>query len=252
MIGLRYVSWADNTGYATAGKAYVRALAARDVPITWTPMLPGRALYEVCSQTEWPDPILGAVCNKPIPYDTMLIHAVPEYFPEFVAEARADGKRIFGYTVWELEKLPAHWPAILNTLDGVVVPTQWNARIFRSSGVVVPIHVVPHLSQFDRQQEQPSDAERTAPPSRLRGLARDTFLIYSIGQWSHRKAPYLALKAYRRAFTREDPVVLVLKTSRIDVTQWRRTWRSGFRRRHPDPALIVDKRAKAAADNFHR
>lgn len=244
MIGLKYVSWGDNTGYATAAKAYIRALAERNVPVTWTPMLPGRELYEPLAVTEWPDQVLGAVCNKPISYDTVLVHTVPEYFPQFVASARADGKRILGYTVWELDELPTHWPAILNTLDGVIVPTKWNATVFRNSGVRVPVHIVPHLSQFEGR-EQASAAERDAMLSRLQGdLRDDTFLVYSIGQWSHRKAPYLALEAYWRAFTRGDPVALVIKTSKNDVTQWRRHWRNGFRRRHPDPAWAVAERIR--------
>jgi hypothetical protein len=42
MRGLKYVSWGDTTGYAVAAKAYVRALMAQGVSLSWTPMLTGR------------------------------------------------------------------------------------------------------------------------------------------------------------------------------------------------------------------
>jgi len=236
MRGLKYVSWADNTGYGIAAKAYVEALANAGVEITWTPMLPDMAGYTERPQIRWPDDPLRRVCNSRIEYDTVLLHTVPEYFPALVGRERGAARRIFGYTVWELETLPAHWPPILNLLDAVIVPCRWNEDVFRRSGVTVPIHVVPHLSQSNGGKVA-AHADRTALLTRLRTSAPPdrTFIFYTIGHWSHRKAPYLALEAYCRAFDARDPVLLVVKTNERDFTRWRRGWRDGFRRRHPSP-----------------
>lgn len=244
MKALKYISWGDTTGYAVAAMSYVRALKAAGVDLTWTPMLTGQALYETYTSTHWPDPEMAAVCNRPIDYDTVLIHTVPEYYPAWLEQERRPGRRILGYTVWELEQLPDHWPAILNRLDGVIVPCEWNLRVFRNSGVKVPIHVVPHLSQFEHLPP-PGPTDHAALQRRL-GSALDTtpFVFYTVGFWSHRKAPYLALEAYWRAFDADEPVLLVIKTCAKDITRWHRHWRNAFRLRHPSPQQTIEKMAR--------
>jgi glycosyltransferase involved in cell wall biosynthesis len=244
MHGLKYISWGDTTGYAVAAKSYVKALMAAGVELTWAPMLTGAGPYEAYGATDWPCAQLGSVCNRSIPYDTVLIHTVPEYYSQWLAQERIPGRRILGYTVWELERLPDHWPAILNQLDGVIVPCRWNVDAFRRSGVTVPIHVVPHLSQFERMPSASAE-DVAALHSRLGStLQSRPFIFYTVGFWSHRKAPYLALEAYWRAFTAADPVLLVIKTCTKDITRWSRSWRHGFRRRHPSPIQTVAAMAR--------
>jgi len=131
----------------------------------------------------------------------------------------------------------------LNQLDGVIVPCQWNLSVFRDSGVHVPIHVVPHLSQFESMPE-PSPADRDRLLGHLgdyRQSIDNRFIFYTIGFWSHRKAPYLAIEAYWKAFAHDDPVLMVVKTSNKDITCWHRSWRNGFRLRHPSPALSIER-----------
>lgn len=245
MKGLKYISWGDTTGYAVAAKAYVRALVDVGVELTWSPMMLGADLYEPCDVPTWPCPQLSAVCNRSIDYDTVLIHTVPEYYDQWIKREQRPGRRILGYTVWELESLPSHWPDILNRLDGVIVPCQWNVEVFRRSGVRVPIHVVPHLSQFEGISE-PSVEDQTRMSRRLGRLAREDsrFVFYNIGFWSHRKAPYLAIEAYWQAFNASDPVLMVVKTSAKDITRWYRHWRNGFRLRHPSPEKSIADMAK--------
>lgn len=242
MKGLKYISWGDTTGYAIAAKSYVRALIDAGVNLSWVPMLPGEGLYEAKTVTTWPCSKLASVCNRPLAYDTVLIHTVPEYYPQWVGREKGKGHRVFGYTVWELDQLPGHWLEILNRLDGVLVPCRWNLEVFRRSGVTVPIHVVPHLSQFEDLSDT-TDADRLALEARIgRELGQsDRFIFYTIGFWSHRKAPYLALEAYWQAFDANDPVLMIVKTSDKDITRWHRTWRNCFRRRNPSPRLNMEE-----------
>lgn len=249
MRGLKYISWADTTGYAVAAKAYVRGLIDAGIELTWAPMLPGADRYQLHPVTDWPCAKLGRVCNTPIDYDTVLIHTVPEYFPALIEQERKGGRRIFGYTVWELENLPTHWPAILNQLDAVLVPCQWNVEVFRRSGVTVPIHVVPHLSQFEDIGEAGAAAHASLQARLPRTDGdRQRLVFYTVGYWSNRKAPYLALEAYWKAFDANDPVLMIVKTSRNDITRWQRHWRNGFRLRHPSPASSVARLARRFAN----
>jgi hypothetical protein len=116
LSGLKYISWADSTGYAVAGKSYVKALVDAGVNLTWVPMLPGKGGYEPQTVRAWSCAKLSSVCNRPLDYDTVLIHTVPEYYSYWIDSEKRKGCRVFGYTVWELERLPNHWPEILNRL----------------------------------------------------------------------------------------------------------------------------------------
>lgn len=237
---IKYVSWADNTGYAIAAKSYLAAFQRAGIPISWTPMLPGDDGYAPTSDWRPDDPQLARLVDRGGDYATLVIHSVPEYYAPAVAEARSRGRRVLGYTVWELERLPDHWPAILNQLDGVIVPCSWNVEVFRRSGVTVPLHVVPHLSQFGDALDRVSEV-RSHDWLPTAATAPGRFVFYTIGHWSNRKAPNLVVKAFLQAFSAGDPVSLIVKTSRNDVTRLYRHWRNGFRRRHPSPLVEFGK-----------
>ena len=44
MLGIKYISPLDNTGYGLAAKAYLKGLIRSGVPVTWTPLVQGRSL----------------------------------------------------------------------------------------------------------------------------------------------------------------------------------------------------------------
>ncbi len=234
MRGLKYISWADKTGYAVAARSYMYGLLQAGINLSWTPMLYGRRAYVPRYQSHWPWPELKSICHKAIDYDTVLIHTVPEYYPYWLNKLRQPGVRILGYTVWEGEELPAHWPDILNQLDGVIVPCDWNLGVFKGSGVKVPVYVVPHISQF-KPGLQANHGALHARMAKAGVSAAGRQVFYNIAFWSNRKAPFLAIEAYLRAFTALDNTLLVIKTSRYDVTRWYRSWRYLYRRRHPSP-----------------
>ena len=241
MQGIKYVSPGDSTGYGTAARRLLQALAARAIPVTWTPMVlgPGWGLgYEPLAGGSVGDPVLDRLVQRPIPYDTVVLHTVPEYYPRWIE--REPGKRVVGATVWETDRLPAHWPALLNRLDGLIVPCGWNRDVFQASGVTTPIQVVPHL----RDPALLPDSRPEALPVRIPARV---FVFYTIGTWTHRKGVDDTIRAYLRAFTARDPVVLVVKTSRHDLSRVRfrrllgRTSRLVRRllREHPTPARVV-------------
>lgn len=67
----------------------------------------------------------------------------PHYikYPEFTKSK----KNIF-FTMHETETFEgwkSDWPELLNKCDAVIVPTEWNKKVFQNHGVKVPIYVVP-------------------------------------------------------------------------------------------------------------
>lgn len=225
MRGIKYVSEEPTTGYGRAAREYMRHLAARGVPLTWTPMVPGRswgAWFEPFAGQHYPDPVFGPLVNRPIDYDVVITHVQPEHIPRW--QRQEPGKTILAMTVWELDRLQPHWPGILNGTRGVIVPCTWNHEVFRAEGVQVPMAVIPHLAPA---------AVPTGLPS-LPGITPDDFLFYSIATWRERNAPHLTLEAFLRAFRAEDPVALILKTSRTNERRHYRGFWNYRVRRHFD------------------
>ena len=84
MQGVKYVSLREPSGYGVAARRYLLALTGAGVPVTWTPMVLGsgwRLGYEPYLARTISDPQLASICNVTIDYNTLLVHAVPEYFP---------------------------------------------------------------------------------------------------------------------------------------------------------------------------
>lgn len=219
--GVKYYSWVAGTGYGDAAKVYMLGLTRRGIPVTWTPLVRGAGW---ASQGLWfepytgpgsPDPDLAALCNRPIPYDMVIAHIVPEFYPVLV-EAEP-GKKVVGITVWETDKLPDHWLGLLEAVHHLVVPCDWNRQIFRECGIATPAHVVPYiLPEIPTKDRSPVDP---LTPD----LREDDYVFYSIGTWSPRKGFSDTVQAYLQAFSSSDPVSLVLKTTARDFCRVQKT-----------------------------
>lgn len=221
-VSLRYIGLGDVSGYAVAAAALVRALRAAGVRIAWEPLLPGGGLglgYAPARAKEAGPEDLRALRNEAAACDVAILHLVPEYYPHFIARERGRGTRaVVGHTVWETDRLPAHWPALINLLDAVIVPTEWNRQVFRDSGVVIPILVVPHLPRPARAvtAEDRAHLRQRLPPLAGRRV------FYTISTWLERKSIGPLVAAFAEAFDEKDKVALVIKTTPHDLERVRR------------------------------
>jgi GT2 family glycosyltransferase len=123
------------------------------------------------------------------------------------AFSRVRGKPGVGWTMLEVTGLPRDWVAGCNTMDEVWVPASFNVETFKSSGVKVPIHVMPLGVDVDYFHP----GIRSFRPS-----SRFTFL--SIFEWGERKAPELLLNAFANEFKPSDDALLLLSVFNIDPT----------------------------------
>jgi len=106
-------------------------------------------------------------------------------------------------TMHELDHLPREkrdWPAILNRLDLVITPTEWNREVWEREGVGTPIEVIP--LGIDTEHYFPVTGRRC------------TFLCVheNLGGETSREDWRDTLHAYCAAFTAADDVRLVIKT----------------------------------------
>lgn len=189
----------DNSGYARACRGNILALHQVGVPITLNPISFEHTLPELGEDGK----VLKSLVNKNIGYNINLIHTTPEFWSD-----KKDSTAVnIGYTIWETTKLHPHWPGYINSnVTKVLVGCEWNKKVFKESGVTIPVGVVPHginMKEFDNIK-----------PYQISGVKDTDFVFYGIFQWTERKNPMALLKAYYHAFEGRDDVVLVLKTYR--------------------------------------
>jgi glycosyltransferase involved in cell wall biosynthesis len=108
-------------------------------------------------------------------------------------------------TMHELDHLPEakrDWPEILNRLNLVITPTEWNREVWRREGVTTPIEVVP--LGVDPELYYPATGRCC------------TFLCVheNLGGEHSREDWQQTLHAYLRTFTVADDVRLAIKTWR--------------------------------------
>jgi glycosyltransferase involved in cell wall biosynthesis len=226
MRTLQYVSYLDDTGYGVAGKTLLRALLEAGYAVDWRPLARRHGPYSPveAATIQSGHPELDACYRQPVHTDVVLLHTVPPLWDHPIREARRAGQLVVGYTVWETDRLPASWVQLINQVDAVLVPSHWNKAVFESSGVHIPIGVLPHCSQFKGVPVQPPEPLPVQIPP-------DAYMFLTVGEWNARKIPFHIIEAFCEAFPGRADVCLVVKTSALDYTQYTRSWRNGFRRR---------------------
>lgn len=218
MVGIRFVSEAGATGYGIAARGYLSGLRQAGVPLTWTPMVVGNSWdqwLEPRTAREYDDPEFADLCNRPVEYDTVIVHLLPRYYRRW--RQLEPTHKMIGFAVWETPKIPLSWHDDLRAMDGLLTVSQWNRKAFEASVSNRPVGVVPHV---------PPPESATQPLS-IPGVTDCDYLFYSIGNWTERKGMDLTLESYLQAFTADDPVVLLLKTRRWDESRIR--WGGIFR-----------------------
>ncbi len=212
-----YAALGGVSGYGVAARRLVAGLRASGEAVTDLPFGLGSG---------WG---LGFEPAAPIaPADTVVAHLMPEYYPRL--RAAAPGARFIAHTVWETDRLPAHWPELLEQADRIVVPCRWNVEVF-GAAVSTPVDLVPHVA---------IDVVRTTSDT-WAGIGPETFVCYSIASWTGRKSPWFTVAAFIEAFQRRDDVVLVLVTSKWDETSGRSTVAAmaSLLAGNPDPPRVV-------------
>lgn len=120
--------------------------------------------------------------------------------------ARNDGAIKIGYSMLEVDGVPAEWVRQANLMDEIWVPTRFNYDTFKNSGVCVPIQIVPLGVNPDLFN----------PDIRRRRNNNGRFIFLSIFEWGERKNPEMLVRAFMRAFPRNRNVVLIVKVNNRD------------------------------------
>jgi glycosyltransferase involved in cell wall biosynthesis len=186
-------SFAAPTGYSSSARAFVLGLDAHGVQV--------RPLYLYGTDRDEQvlmgqmHPRIRQLQTQPVRLDVpQVVYAPGDRFH------KNSGSYRIGYTMLEVDRLPAAWVEQANQMHEVWTPTAWGAEMFRASGVQRPVHVLP----------LGVDGERFMPGSPRGPLAGCTVFL-SVFEWGIRKGWDVLLRAYRAAFRPDDDVLLLLK-----------------------------------------
>jgi glycosyltransferase involved in cell wall biosynthesis len=182
----------DGTGYAHAG--IHTALALDKAGFDLVP----RCLKLAGQYVEMPQRLIDLEKKSSDGADVVIQHLLPPMYTY-----RAGFKNI-GYFHCETDHFrPSLWQAYLNLMDEIWVCSQQNKEAAIKSGVVKPIKVVPIPCD-------PAQYRKEYPKLHL--FDGSPFVFYHVGDYSERKNIDNLIRAYYEEFTRQDNVVLVLKT----------------------------------------
>lgn len=177
------------TGYGQAARGYREALS--------------RLVPSLCARSHLKESDLPWVPTH------VLLHATPGALTPLRAHY---SKKIqaevpwIAMTTWETSSLPHRFVEELSKFDRVIVPSKVCRK--QVSGVMTRISVVPHILETDGPEPW-----RWPPPINSPG----PFVFLWHGDWSERKNPIGALKAYWHAFSPGDNVLLRMKLPAFDA-----------------------------------
>jgi glycosyltransferase involved in cell wall biosynthesis len=144
------------------------------------------------------------------PYAINLIHVNAEPLPLFVqqkGEQYLANRYNIGYWAWELSTFPGFWRNSFEYVDEIWVPSNFVLEaVSRSSPV--PVVRMPHaIGELATQPLGRADF----------GLPSDKFIFFfafDFHSYTERKNPLGLIRAFQKAFARQDDVMLVIKCSR--------------------------------------
>jgi glycosyltransferase involved in cell wall biosynthesis len=186
-------SFASFTGYSGSSLALVLGLDARGYAVR--PLYLYGADHDEALASGWLHPRIAALQRTPLRLDApQVVYAPGDRF------GKNSGRPRIGFTMHEVDRLPASWVEQANQMDELWTPSRWGARVFAESGVTRPVHVVPLGIDPERYHPGPQREEM-----------RERTLFLSVFEWGARKGWDVLLRAYRTAFEPGDAVLLVLK-----------------------------------------
>jgi GT2 family glycosyltransferase len=188
------------SGYAGSSRSFVHALDALGVRVAYKYVYGPGTVFPVEEPAHSDSYIVNMVRAREFGRaNVQVVYAQGDVFE------RNTGKFKIGYTMLEVDGLPAEWVRQANMMDEVWVPSTFNERTFRDSGVKVPIRVVP--LGVDTAYFSPN----------IRGVKPEQgFTFLSVFEWGERKAPEVLLRAFSDEFGVDEPVRLLCKANNFD------------------------------------
>ncbi|MCU0655232.1 MAG: glycosyltransferase family 4 protein [Polyangiaceae bacterium] len=186
----------EQSGYGVAARRHLLALDHAGVQVKARSLALGkdRQVRDVPVPAVYPR--VRGLAQHPAPCSVAVVQTTPGAFPG--ARARHAG-HLVGFTVWETEEIPGRWLPLLRDVDALWAPSRFSADALRRA-TGRPVAVVPHPQRHRRRRKGP-----------FPGIPDGAFVFLSVQEWQDRKNPDGLIRAFCRAFSGRNDVVLVLK-----------------------------------------
>lgn len=188
------------SGYAGSSRGFVQALDRLGVSVAYKYVYGPGTSFPVDEPLHSDSYIVNMIRSRQFgTADVQVVYAQGDIFE------RNTGNYKIGYTMLEVDGLPKEWVRQANKMDEIWVPSSFNEETFRSSGVKVPIQVVP--LGVDSAYFSPN----------IRGMKpTGGYTFLSVFEWGERKSPEILLRAFNDEFNVDEPVQLVCKVNNFD------------------------------------
>jgi GT2 family glycosyltransferase len=188
------------TGYSISSRELVLALDRCGVEVAYRYLYGPGTVMPLSEPEQTGLDLLNHIRQRPLnPRGIQVAYGQADAF------YRNDGVYRIGFTMLETDGVPRDWVEQANRMDEVWVPSTFNVRTMRASGVVRPIHVVP--LGVDPHYFHPN----------MKGVRDErVFTFLSVLEWGERKAPEILLRAFTDEFRACEDVVLFLKVVNCD------------------------------------
>ncbi len=196
-IKLNYACFLNQSGYSQAAQNYLMALHKTkecDIKI--------RIFGEKPSKPAVSDDnyefFMKMIKKEDDPERILIYHCIPNIQRRIKNQGRS-----IGFATFETFQPPDSWADVLNTNDAIIVPSQFNYKIFSHMPIKKPLYYIPHCIDTDIYN-------RLVKP--MFDFNKYTFLF--MGIWRERKGYKQLFEAWLREFKEEDNVQLIVKTDR--------------------------------------
>lgn len=189
-------NYRDGTGWGHAALEYIMAMDAAGINVACRPIRLGQ------HQAPIPDRVAELEVADHRPYDAVVQNVLPHMldyhggYPQNIALYHTETSSL-GRT---------RWADRINLMDAAWVPCRQGETASLSSGVEIPLAVVPI----------PCDARkygRSYEPLLVRKELVDQFIFYSVGEFNRRKNLWALLTAFHLEFEVNEPVSLLIKVA---------------------------------------
>ncbi len=188
------------SGYAVSAKNYMLSLDKKNVDIRYKYAYGAGSPFPVEEPENGDNYFANIIRGREFRSDCpQVVYGQGDVFE------RNEGSYRIGFTMLETTGIPAEWARQCNMMDEVWVPSTFNVETFRNSGVTVPIYTIP--LGIDPNYYNPRIKS-------YKHHGKYTFL--TVFEWGERKAPEVLLRAYNKAFSKRDDVMLVCKVINND------------------------------------
>ena len=189
------------TGYALSSREFVLELDRQNVWVNYKYLYGPGTVFGVPEPQQVTGPyLLGSIQRRKIePSGVQVSYGQADAFKTKYGEYK------IGFTMLEVDGLPASWVQSANMMDEVWTPSTFNRETFKRSGVTKPIHVIP-------LGVNPAYFNPAIKGYRIDG----PFTFLTMFEWGERKAPEILLKAFNDEFGSSEDVVLICKAYNQD------------------------------------